>query len=132
MRLLKPKLFVGVFLALLTTSIAALPAAAREIERSGKCSGDSYYSADMELEYRVWDFSFDIDTRAADQNWRFELKQNGRSVYTNTRSTIRDYDDSYAEVEWDLIRPDRSGRDRFQFVAKNQVTGEVCRVTLRQ
>lgn len=110
----------------------AIPAAAREIVRTGNCSAGSIYEADMELEFQVWDLSFDVETRSANQNWRFTLKQNGKSVHTNTRSAVSDFDDNYAEVEWDVIRPDRSSRDRFQFVAKNQVTGEVCRVTLRE
>lgn len=108
------------------------PASAREIEQNGNCSAGSIFQADMELEYRVWDLSFDVETKTANQNWKFTLKQNGKSVYTNTRQAISDFDDNYAEVEWDVIRPDRSNKDRFQFVAKNATTGEVCRVTLRE
>lgn len=113
-------------------SSLAVPASAREIARTGNCSAGSIYEADMELEYRVWDLSFDVETRTPKQNWSFTLKQNGKSVYSSTRSAVSDFDDNYAEVEWDVIRPDRSSRDRFQFVAKNQATGEVCRVTLRE
>lgn len=118
--------------ALFVAGTFAIPASAREIVRTGNCSAGSYFEADMELEFRVWDLSLDIETRTSNQNWKFTLKQNGKSVYSNTRSTISDYDDNYAEVEWDVIRPDRSGKDRFQFVAKNESTGEVCRVTLRE
>ncbi len=132
MKSLTKKIIIGVISTGLFTSFLSIPASAREIERTGSCSAGSIYQADMELEYRVWDLSFDVETRIANQNWSFTLKQNGKSVYSNTRSTLSDFDDNYAEVEWDVIRPDRTSRDRFQFVAKNQATGEVCRVTLRE
>lgn len=126
------KFIVGLVSTGFLVSSITIPATAREIVRTGNCSAGSIYEADMELEYRVWDLSLDVETRVANQNWTFTLKQNGKSVYSSTRSAVSDFDDNYAEVEWDVIRPDRSSRDRFQFVAKNQSTGEVCRVTLRE
>lgn len=125
-------LIIGLVSTGFLISSLAVSASAREMVRTGNCSAGSIYEADMELEYRVWDLSFDVETRTANQNWTFTLKQNGKSVYNSTKSAVSDFDDNYAEVEWDVIRPDRSSRDRFQFVAKNQVTGEVCRVTLRE
>lgn len=130
------RLFIKSFIATVATIFVvgtlSAPASAREIVRMGNCSAGSIYEADMELEYRVWDLSLDVETRTANQNWTFKLKQNGKTVYSNTRATVSDFDDNYAEVEWDVIRPDRTGRDRFQFVARNTATGEVCRVTLRE
>ncbi|MEY3149053.1 MAG: hypothetical protein RL029_327 [Actinomycetota bacterium] len=109
----------------------AIPAAAIEVEQMGNCSASSRWSADMELEYRVFDLSFDVDTQVADQDWTFTLKQNGKKAFTQTLKSMKDFDDSYAEVEWDVIRPDRKGSDTFNFRAVNKVTGEVCKATLK-
>jgi hypothetical protein len=109
----------------------AIPAAAIEVEQMGNCSASSRWSADMELEYKVFDLSFDVDTQVADQDWTFTLKQNGKKAFTQTLKSMKDFDDSYAEVEWDVIRPDRKGSDTFNFRAVNKVTGEVCKATLK-
>lgn len=104
---------------------------ATEIEESGTCSADSRWQADLELEYKVFDLGFEIDTRKSDEAWTFTLRHNGKRVASEILSTNKDFDDSYAEVEWDVIRPDRRGIDTFVFRAVNQVTGEVCKSSLR-
>lgn len=120
-------------IAFVALGLAVLPQSAHavEMEKMVTCSSGSIAVADLELEYRVFDLSFDIDTKNPAEQWKFTLSQNGKRVATQTIESIKDYDDSYAEVEWDLIRPDRSGRDTFKFRAVNQTTGEVCKATLR-
>jgi hypothetical protein len=98
----------------------------------GNCSASSRWNADLELEYKVFDLSFEVDTPAADQDWMFTLRQNGKKIYTQTSKSQKDFDDSYAEVEWDVIRPDRKRSDTFNFRAVNEVTGEVCKATLKE
>lgn len=124
----KPSLIV---LAALGLAVLPQTAHATEIEKMVTCSRGSMAVAELELEYRVFDLSFDIDTRNAGEQWKFTLAQNGKRVSTQVLDSMKDYDDSYAEVEWDLVRPDRSGRDTFKFRAVNQTTGEVCKATLR-
>lgn len=111
--------------------ISSAPANAVEIERSGSCSAGSIWQADLELEYRVFDLGFEIDTKNADETWTFTLKQNGKRVLNESRTASKEFDDSYAEVEWDVIRPDRKGNDSFNFRAVNKTSGEICKVTLR-
>lgn len=120
-----------VALGLTATLAFTYPANAVEVEQMGNCSASSRWSADMELEYKVFDLSFDVDTQVADQDWTFRLKQNGKKAFTQTLKSMKDFDDSYAEVEWDVIRPDRKGSDTFNFRAVNKVTGEVCKATLK-
>lgn len=111
--------------------LASTPATAIETEKTGKCSAGSIWQADLELEYKVFDLGFEIDTKNADENWNFTLRHNGKRVVSENRTTVKDFDDSYAEVEWDLIRPDRKGSDTFIFRAVNQTSGEVCKATLK-
>ena len=125
------KIAITSAMALALGGIYLAPANAIEVERSGNCSAGSIWHADLELEYKVFDLSFEIDTRNTDGNWNFTLKQNGKRAYSDSRPAIKDFDDSYAEVEWDVIRPDRKGSDSFSFRAVNQTSGEVCKVTLK-
>ena len=111
--------------------LASTPATAIETEKTGKCSAGSIWQADLEVEYKVFDLGFEIDTKNADENWNFTLRHNGKRVVSENRTTVKDFDDSYAEVEWDLIRPDRKGSDTFTFRAVNQTSGEVCKATLK-
>ena len=111
--------------------LASTPATAIETEKTGKCSAGSIWQADLELEYKVFDLGFEIDTKNADENWNFTLRHNGKRVVSENRTTVKDFDDSYAEVEWDLLRPDRKGSDTFTFRAVNQTSGEVCKATLK-
>ena len=111
--------------------LASTPATAIETEKTGKCSAGSIWQADLELEYKVFDLGFEIDTKNADENWNLTLRHNGKLVVGENRTTVKDFDDSYAEVEWDLIRPDRKGSDTFTFRAVNQTSGEVCKATLK-
>lgn len=107
------------------------PAQAVDIEKQGNCSMGSVFQAEIDLEYNVWDLSFEVNTRTADQTWRLIVNQNGKRVSNVRAQAIKDWDDNYSEVEWDLIRPNRAGTDRFFMSAKNLTTGEVCKVTLR-
>ena len=111
--------------------LASTPATAIETEKTGKCSAGSIWQADLELEYKVFDLGVEIDTKNADENWNFTLLHNGKRVVSENRTTVKDFDDSYAEVEWELIRPDRKGSDTFTFRAVNQTSGEVCKATLK-
>ena len=111
--------------------LSAIPAKAVEVEKTGNCSSGSLWQADLELEYQVFDLGFEIDTRNGNENWNFTLRHNGKRVLSDSRTSVKEFDDSYAEVEWDVIRPDRKGNDTFTFRAVNQVSGEVCRATLK-
>jgi len=121
-------------IAISALGLAVLPLSAQavEVEQMGNCSASSRWNADLELEYKVFDLSFEVDTPAADQDWMFTLRQNGKKIYTQTSKSQKDFDDSYAEVEWDVIRPDRKRSDTFNFRAVNEVTGEVCKATLKE
>jgi hypothetical protein len=121
-----------VAISALGLAVLPLSAQAAEVEQMGNCSASSRWSADLELEYKVFDLSFEVDTPAADQDWMFTLRQNGKKIYTQTSKSQKDFDDSYAEVEWDVIRPDRKRSDTFNFRAVNEVTGEVCKATLKE
>lgn len=125
------KLLAVIFSAALVTGFIAAPAQAREIERQGTCSQGSFWEASVELEFRVHDLDFDIDTRVANQNWTMTLTHNKQRVRTQTRNAVKDYDDSYAEVEWDFLRRNQRGVDTFTFRAVNDTTGEICRVTIK-
>lgn len=118
-------------LALTASVFLAAPAQAMDIEKQGNCTMGSVFQAEIEREFNVWDLSFEVNTRTADQTWRLIVNQNGKRVSNIRAQAIQDWDDSYSEVEWDLIRPDRAGTDRFFMSAKNLTTGEICKVTLR-
>lgn len=117
--------------SLLPAVLIAAPAQAREIERTGTCTMNSVFTAEIEREYNVWDLSFEVDTLKAGDTWRLIVNQNGKRVANQKAKAIQNWDDSYAELDWDLIRPNRPGADRFFMSAKNLTTGEICRVTLR-
>jgi hypothetical protein len=119
------------FLVPVALIVSSTSAIARETEKFGDCSAGSVWHADLELEYKVFDLGFEIDTKNSNESWKFSLSHNGKRVVSDSRSAIKDFDDSYAEVEWDVIRPDRKGLDTFAFRAVNQVSGEVCKVTLK-
>lgn len=125
------KIGIAISVGLMATLGVAAPASAIEIERQGECSMGSQWSAGIEKEYGVWDVDFEIDTRTSDGTWRFLLKQNGRTVERDRSKAIRDWDDNYSEVEWNVIQDDTAGRDKFFFSAKNLSTGEICRTVLR-
>ena len=125
------KSLITALMASTSLILASTPATAIETEKTGKCSAGSMWQADLELEYKVFDLGFEIDTKNADEKWNFTLRQNGKRVFNESRTAIKDFDDSYAEVEWDLIRPDRKGSDSFSFRAVNQTSGEVCKATLK-
>ena len=123
----KPSL---VAIGALGLSVLPLSAQAVEVERMGNCSAGSIWNAELELEYRVFDLSFDVDTRNAGDQWALTLRQNGKKVASQTVQAMKDFDDSYAEFDWDVVRPDRKGKDTFIFRAVNQSSGEICRATL--
>lgn len=111
--------------------VVASPASA-DVETRGNCTMESQWEADIEREFNVYGIDFEVKTQKADENWRLTLTQNGKRVYTNTRATFMELDDRYADVDWEIIRPDRKGvTDRFTVTATNAVTGEVCKTTLR-
>lgn len=120
--------------ATITTGVSvgfAVPAAA-DVETRGTCSAGSGWEADIERDYGVYGIDFEVKTQVAGERWRLTLQQNGRSVYSNTRATVQDFDDRYADVDWEIVRPDRAGTaDTFVLTARNTSTGETCRTTLR-
>ena len=125
----KPSLLVAGALGL---AVLPISAQAVEIERMGACSAGSMWNAELELEYRVFDLSFEVDTRNSGEMWTLTLKQNGKRAATQTLEAKKDFDDSNAELDWDMIRPDRKGSDTFTFRAVNQTSGEVCKATLKE
>lgn len=122
----------GTVLAVGTVGIVAAAPASADVETRGNCSTGSQWEADIEREFNVYGIDFEVKTQKADENWRLTVTQNGKRVYTNTRATIMEMDDRYADVDWEVLRPDRKGvSDRFTLTATNAVTGEVCKTTLR-
>lgn len=120
--------------ATITTGVSvglAIPAAA-DVETRGTCSAGSGWEADMERDYGVYGIDFEVKTQVEGERWRLVLQQNGRSVYSDTRTTVQDFNDRDADVDWEIVRPDRAGTtDRFVLTARNMSTGETCRTTLR-
>lgn len=111
--------------------VGAAPASA-DVETRGNCTMGSQWEADIEREFNVYGMDFEVKTQKADENWRLTVTQNGKRVYSNTRATFMELDDRYADVDWEVLRPDRKGvADRFTLTATNAVTGEVCKTTLR-
>lgn len=109
----------------------AAPAMA-DVETRGTCTAGSMWEADIERDFNVYGMDFEVKTQKANESWRLVVTHNGKRVLTNTRATTQDMDDRYADVDWEVIRPDRKGvSDRFTFTATNTVTGEVCKTTLR-
>ncbi len=133
MRKSKSKIILSAVAAgsLIPGVLLAAPAHATEIQKQGSCSAGSLFSAEIEREFNVWDVSFDVDTQDLTSSWRLTVNQNGSRVANSTAPAVKDFDDGYAEVEWNLIRPDRAGKDRFVFSARNLTTGETCRTVLR-
>lgn len=121
--------------AMTLTTVAVVgfagPAAA-DIETRGTCSASSGWEADIEREFGVYGMDFEVKTQKENERWRLTVQQNGKKVYSNTRATTVDFNDRYADVDWEIVRPDRAGvSDRFVLTAKNLTTGETCTTTLR-
>ena len=118
--------------ALLAAGVIGASPALADVETRGTCSAGSQWEADLEREFNVYAMDFEVKTQKADESWRLTVTQNGKRVYANTRSTFQEFDDRYADVDWEVVRPDRKGiTDRFTLTATNTVTGEVCKTTLR-
>lgn len=118
--------------ALLAAGVIGASPALADVETRGTCSAGSQWEADLEREFNVYAMDFEVKTQKADESWRLTVTQNGKRVYSNTRSTFQEFNDRYADVDWEAVRPDRKGiTDRFALTATNTVTGEVCKTTLR-
>lgn len=118
--------------ALLAAGVIGASPALADVETRGTCSAGSQWEADLEREFNVYAMDFEVKTQKADESWRLTVTQNGKRVYSNARSTFQEFDDRYADVDWEVVRPDRKGvTDRFTLTATNTVTGEVCKTTLR-
>lgn len=118
--------------ALLTAGVIGASPALADVETRGKCSVSSQWEVDLERKFNVYAMDFEVKTQKADESWRLVVTQNGKRVYSNARSTFQEFDDRYADVDWEVVRPDRKGvTDRFTLTATNTVTGEVCKTTLR-
>lgn len=112
--------------------IAGAAPAMANVERRGMCSAASTWEADADREFDYFELDFEINTPNADENWRLVIRQNGKTIYTDTRPATRDFDDRLADVDWSLTTRDESGsRDRFEFTARNQATNESCKATIR-
>ncbi len=110
-------------------------ATAADIETRGTCSASSRWEAAGELERGRWELEFEVKTAKAGQRWKLTVKQNGKQVAAQTtRAVMEDDDDSLrAEARWELRRADHPNeREAFDLKAKNLVTGEVCKTTLRE
>lgn len=106
--------------------------AAADVETRGTCSAASGWEADIERDFGVYGIDFEVKTSKENERWRLTVQQNGKKVYANTRATTVDFDDRYADVDWEVVRPDRAGvSDRFVLKATNLATGETCTTTLR-
>lgn len=115
-----------------TGAVGLAGSASADTETRGTCSASSGWEADIEREYTVYAIDFEVKTRQAGERWQLTVQQNGKKVFTNTRATTVDFDDRYADIDWEIVRPDRAGvSDRFVLTARNLTTGEQCRTTLR-
>lgn len=122
---------VGVAAAGALMIAGAAPAMA-DVERRGMCTATSTWEADADREFEYFELDFEVNTATADENWRLVVRQNGKTIYTDTRPATRDFDDRLADVDWSLTARDTSAsRERFDFTARNQVTNETCKATLR-
>ena len=127
---------LAIALAATTLTTAAIvgfagPASA-DVETRGTCSASSAWEADIELDFGAYGIDFEVKTKKAGERWRLTMKQNGKKVYSKARATTMDLDDRYADVDWEIVRPNRAGvADVFVLSAKNLTTGETCRTTLR-
>lgn len=122
----------GTLLAASAIAVVGAAPASADVETRGTCTMGSQWEADIEREFNVYGMDFEVKTQKADESWRLTVTQNGKRVYTNTRATFMEIDDRYADVDWEILRPDRKGvTDRFRLTATNSVTGEVCQTTLR-
>lgn len=122
---------VGVAAAGALMIAGAAPAMA-DVERRGMCTATSTWEADADREFEYFELDFEVNTATADENWRLVVRQNGKTIYTDTRPATRDFDDRLADVDWSLTARDTSAsRERFEFTARNQVTNETCKATLR-
>lgn len=118
--------------ALVAVGVVGASPALADVETRGTCSAGSQWEADLEREFNVYALDFEVTTQKANESWRLTVTQNGKRVYSNARTTFQEMDDRYADVDWEVIRPDRKGvADRFVVTARNAVTGETCKTTLR-
>ena len=114
---------------------AAPGAQAADIETRGTCSATSRWEAAAELERGRWELEFEVKTAKAGQRWKLTVNQNGSRVATQTTRAVMEDDDDLlrAEARWELRRSDHTNeRETFVLKAKNLVTGEVCKTTLRE
>lgn len=128
-RLLRTLAIVGGTAALGITGAA--PALA-DVERRATCSVDSFLEVDADYEYGFIELDVEVETPTAGQDWRLVVRKDGKRVYSNTRTARKDYDDRYADVDWEVVERNKRGtRERFVITATNQETQEQCRLSTR-
>lgn len=114
-------------------AVGVAPAASADVDKRGTCSAASTWTSSLDLERGTFDVEFEVRTATVGQRWKLTVKQNGSRVYTKTRRAKADDDRPGAEVQWELRRSNHPNMPEvFDLRAKNLVTGEVCKTSLRE
>lgn len=132
------KMVAGVGSVCVATAMVITPVSAAETRDSndvkaiGSCSDSSRFEAELSFKGNSLEAEFEIDATFANESWTLTMKRNGSEVYSQSRTTYKDSDDVYAEVDWKTLLPKGSwATDEFTFNAVNTVSGETCDATLQ-
>jgi hypothetical protein len=114
-------------LAVASLGAAAAPVAAKsgDVIARGNCTGATDWKLKLSPENGRIEVEFEVDQNRNNRLWRVSVAQNGTTVWRGSRYT-RAPSGSFSVR---LLRPNRSGTDRFVARATNVRTGETCRGT---
>ncbi len=104
---------------------AAAPVAAKDGDRiyRGDCTGAANWKLKLSPENGRIEVEFEVDQNRVGKPWRVVLRHNDTKVWSGTRTTRAPSGSFSVEV----LRPNRSGTDRFVAKATNLNSGQVCR-----
>ncbi|MGH2539833.1 MAG: hypothetical protein ACRDGK_04885, partial [Actinomycetota bacterium] len=69
---------------------------------------------------------YEVTSKRAGQRWKVKIKHDGVTIFDGSRVTRLD-DDDRPDFEIDRSVKNNAGTDHFWAVARNSVTGAVCR-----
>ena len=109
-----------------TTGARLRPAV--EVSHSGRCSQHATWSSDMSTEpHNKIDVSFSVENAKRGSKWNVVIKHDGKVLYSG-RQTVGAGSNGW---EIDRLVGNLPGTDTLSSIARNSVTGEVCRATIR-
>ena len=114
----------GAVVAVPVVALTSGPAFADQ-ERNGSCSGAGTYELSVDKERGGFEVDTEVDTRAANQQWRITIKHDGNVATRVVRTS-----DNEGEVSRDIFRNNTKGKDVFSFRAKNLDTGSLCTASI--